>query len=423
MKNEKFLKVAQERHFFDKHKHVLVAVSGGKDSMCLLQTLYDSRETLEINLGIVHINHGQRKASEKEEDYLKDWAHEHGIPIFIDYFQGKFSEMAARDFRYGFFKKVMKDKGYTALVTAHHADDQAETIFMRFLRGSRLRHLSGIAPVQSFGPGQLIRPFLDFRKDELEVLFYFEDESNNGTDFLRNRVRNLYLSDLTKENPKFEQALVDFGQETELLLTALKFLTKNIIVTDMQQFLVQEEAIQYFLLQDYIEKIPDLELTKAQFQAVLHILRTKANYCQHLKKNYYLIKDYRNFTIEKIVPKTDEFLENLTIKSQGLYSFGKFIFSLDQVLENADQVLFLEKNQPLAIRKRQNGDVLLLNGYHKKVNRYFIDQKIPQKERDETYIIEQNKKVYGIANIVASDLSKLLKNDTMKSTLYIKMKE
>lgn len=423
MKKERFLKVAQKRHFFDKHQHVLVAVSGGKDSMCLLETLYDSRETLDIDIAIAHVNHGLREASKKEEKYLKDWACEHDIPIFVAYFRGEFSENAAREFRYDFFKKIMQENGYTALVTAHHADDQAETIFMKFLRGSRLRHLSGIMSVQDFGPGQLIRPFLDFTKDDLEASFYFEDESNHGTDFLRNRIRNLYLPNLKNENPNFQQALCDFGQETTLLFDALASLTKHIKVTDIERFLSQDNAVQYFLLQEYLKNFPDLELTKAQFQEVLYILRTKANYRHYLKQGYYLVKDYKAFAIKKLVPETDEVSESLMIKSQGTYSLGKFIFSLDQDIEHANQILFLEKNKPILIRKRENGDTFSLNGHHKKVNRYFIDKKISQKDREETFIVEQDKKIYGITNIVASDLSKSLKNGTMKSTLYIKMKE
>ncbi|MFX3845485.1 tRNA lysidine(34) synthetase, partial [Streptococcus suis] len=84
-----------------------------------------------IELGIAHINHGQREESVLEEKYLKQLAEESNVPFYLSYVEGVFSEEAARKWRYGFFATIMEKDGYTALVTAHHADDQAETVFMR----------------------------------------------------------------------------------------------------------------------------------------------------------------------------------------------------------------------------------------------------------------------------------------------------
>lgn len=128
---DNIFKEIQKKAYFAKHKKVLIAVSGGVDSMNLLHFLYIYRDKLEIEIGIAHINHKQRQESEMEEAYLCEWAEKHQIPIYVDYFSGIFSEKAARDFRYQFLKNYGR-KNYTAVVTAHHADDQAETIFMRF---------------------------------------------------------------------------------------------------------------------------------------------------------------------------------------------------------------------------------------------------------------------------------------------------
>lgn len=161
---EKLLQMMQEKGYFNQHKKVLVAVSGGADSMSLLHFLYNHQKDLDIQLGIAHVNHKQRQESEYEENYLRHWAKEHKVPFHYSAFSGKFSENAARTFRYDFFKRIMKEADYSALVTAHHADDQAETIFMRLLRGSRLRHLSGICDVRSLALVRLFVPFCIFRK-------------------------------------------------------------------------------------------------------------------------------------------------------------------------------------------------------------------------------------------------------------------
>ena len=317
----------------------------------------------------------------------------------------------------------MRDKGYTALVTAHHADDQAETILMRFIRGSRLRHLSGIQVIQDFGPGQLIRPFLSFKKSELKATIYFEDASNQEQTYLRNRVRLQYLPQLEKENPRFSDYLLDFGQENTQLLQALQDLTKDIDIRDVSQFKQQTPAVQHFLLQDYLTHFSDLQISRAQFEDILAILRNKANYHHHLKNQYYLSKNYEKFEISKILPETDENEQEYVIKSEGIFEFGNTVFSLQEELTDANQIIFVEKEKPIRLRYRKPGDTLLIHGVNKKLRRYFIDEKIPEERRQKAIIIEQDKEILGIANLVTSDLSKSLKNDIMKVKLYIKTKE
>lgn len=420
---ERFLKVTQDGHFFDKHSLVLIAVSGGKDSMNVLHLLYNYRVVLGIEIGVAHVNYQQRPEAIQEERYVREWAKQRQLPFYVSYFEGKFSEENARKMRYDFFKKVMKEHHYTALVTAHHADDQAETIFMRLIRGSRLFHLSGMKVVQPFAGGELIRPLLSFRKSELLEFEHFEDKSNYSSAYFRNRIRNTYLPTLTKENPKLTSTLVYLGTEVEMMCQAIDDLTAHIDITKITNFVNQTPAVQSILMQRYIAQFPELQLTKDQFEQVLTILRTKANYQHHLKGDYYLVKDYHSFSITKIQPKTDGKFPEYMIESEGVFEHGSFLFSLNSPLENADQILYLKANQPIMLRKRKAGDKILLHSIHKKVRRYFIDEKIPKKERDEAILVEQDGKIYGIANIVASDLSKSLKHDIIKATLYIKMKE
>ena len=99
----------------------------------------------------------------------------------------------------------MEKEDCTALVTGHHANDQAETTFMRLIRGTKLRHLSGIPVRQPFGRGELIRPLLTFTKDELMKIPHFEDSSNDSQDYFRNRVRHQYLPEFEKKIPKCKQ--------------------------------------------------------------------------------------------------------------------------------------------------------------------------------------------------------------------------
>ncbi|MGQ7462750.1 tRNA lysidine(34) synthetase TilS [Streptococcus suis] len=422
MKN-RFLKVTQEGHFFDKHEKVLVAVSGGLDSMNLFHLLYQCQQELGISLGLAHVNHGQREESVSEESYLKQLAEDCKIPFYQSHFEGRFSEEVARKWRYAFFAEIMEQEGYTALVTAHHADDQAETVLMRLIRGSRLRHLSAIQSIQPFANGELVRPLLTFKKSDFDNVFHFEDCSNADFKYFRNRVRNDYLPKLKQENPKIDKALCHLADDTSNLLQALRDLTSHLSITDLTSFRQQTQSVQTYLLEEYLEGFPDLQLSRSQFDEVLHILQSKANYRHLLKNNYILEKEYDSFKIYKIGPQTDEQIEPIMVESEGIFSYGSYIFSLNHPLENAEQILHFPSEVPIRLRGRQAGDTIQINGVTKKLRRWFIDNKIPQKVRQEAVVIEQAGKIYGIANLASSDLSKSLKNDIIKATLYIKMKE
>ena len=420
MIDQKFRKQMQEKRYFQNHRKVLVAVSGGLDSMTLFHLLYQNREELEIELGIAHVNHKQRPESNMEEKELSNFAQQLGVKFFSSNFSGDFSEEKARRFRYRFFEEIMLAEGYTALVTAHHADDQAETVFMRLIRGARLRHLSGMTEVQSFANGELIRPLLHFHKQDFPDILHFEDESNLQNDYLRNRIRNLYLPSLEKENPRFKDSLISLGKEVENLQTALSHLTQGLDVTNLEVFERQIPEVQNFLLQEYLKKFSSLNINKKQFEEILGILRTKANYLHPLKDGYELVKDYKHFEIRKISRRSDLKMDSILLECGNQLQFGDYQFSFGTPLEGENvQAIAVSRETPLLLRRRKTGDCLRLKGHHKKLRRLFIDQKIPFEEREKAIIVEQNQQILAIVNIAISDLSKELKSDIMSTVLYI----
>ena len=386
---EKLLQMMQEKGYFNQHKKVLVAVSGGADSMSLLHFLYNHQKDLDIQLGIAHVNHKQRQESEHEEAYLRHWAEEHKVPFHYSAFSGKFSENAARTFRYEFFKQVMKDYDYSALVTAHHADDQAETIFMRLLRGSRLRHLTGISAIRPFGTGQIIRPFLHLTKDQLPVTFHFEDRSNTSLAYLRNRIRLSYLPTLSQENPKIKEHLCLLAEEIGLMEQALGELTKDISITDLSVFQQQSAPVQLFLLQNYLDSFPDLQLSKGQFNQLISYLRKNTSGKMPLKNGYELVKTQTDFLIRKEA--------SISLSPPCLLEFGKSVefedytltFSEFNDVSNTDAIS-IWSDAPIVIRHRKEGDKIDLGSHHKKLRRLFIDNKILEKDRQKAIVGEQD---------------------------------
>lgn len=386
---QKLLQMMQAKGYFNQHKKILVAVSGGADSMSLLHFLYNHQKDLDIQLGIAHVNHKQRQESENEEAYLRHWAKEHKVPFHYSAFSGKFSENAARTFRYEFFKRVMKDYDYSALVTAHHADDQAETIFMRLLRGSRLRHLTGISAIRPFGTGQIIRPFLHLTKAQLPVTFHFEDRSNTSLAYLRNRIRLSYLPTLSQENPKIKEHLCLLAEEIGLMEQALGELTKDISTTDLSVFQQQSDAVQLFLLQNYLDSFPDLQLSKGQFNQLISYLRKNASGKMPLKNGYELVKTQTYFLIRKEA--------SISLSPPCLLEFGKSVefedytltFSEFNDVSNTDAIS-IWSDAPIVIRHRKEGDKIDLGSHHKKLRRLFIDNKILEKDRQKAIVGEQD---------------------------------
>lgn len=417
---EKFFQFCQKEGLFESHQKVLLALSGGVDSMTLLDWLYHYQHQLGIDLVLAHVNHHQRMEADQEERGIRELAEAKHLPLKIAHFSGHFSESRARQFRYDFFEKVMKEEACSALVTAHHMDDQAETILMRLIRGSRPRHLKGIPLKQPFGQGVLIRPLLYFKKEDFPEIFHYEDKSNQSLDYFRNRVRHRYLPLLEEENPQVTSALVNLGEDLSHWHQALKELTKDLNPQDVTQFQKQSPAVQIYLLEEYIASFPDLQLSRAQFEQLHRIVVNKSNTQQVLKNGYEIYKDYHYFEIRKISRRTDDRLsEDLlqfgTIKIVGAYRFLFGVEPSDSYMEAVP----LPSNHPVYVRPRRDGDRILINGHHKKVSRLLINQKIPLHQRNNLVVLEQDKQILAIPEIAISDLSKELKNDIIRDTIYI----
>ncbi|MFK4911315.1 tRNA lysidine(34) synthetase TilS [Lactococcus petauri] len=405
----RFLKLVQQKEFFKEHRRVLVALSGGKDSMTLFNWLYTYRKELEVELFTAHVNYGLRDVADWEEEQLKQKMADLQIELEVAHYDSdeKFSEEAGRNMRYEFFRQVMADKNCTALVTAHHKGDQVETVLMREITGRRLRHLTGIPERQAFGTGELIRPLLTFSKADFDAEEYFEDVTNAGTDYLRNRVRNQYIPALTQENPQFSEAIVSMSQEVTLAFSVIKDKIAELeIIKDeinLKLFLRQSRALQHFILQEYLEKFPDLQVSKAKFSELLWIIERPQQYRSELSNAYFFVKNDQYFMI---VPNQPFPKKEIEIRE-------------DDPKDASFMRVDLPMEGEIEIRKRQPGDYILINGHHKKLRKFFIEQHVPLEKRENLLILVE-KDIYAITDLTVSDLSKALKNDKMKRTLWVK---
>jgi tRNA(Ile)-lysidine synthase len=201
---------------------VLVAVSGGADSMALLQGLWEVREDFHPSLAVAHLDHGLRAGGEEETCFVRDAAAKLGVPFFHQKVsvrarqkeRGLTIQEAARDLRYDFLRETARKNEASKVALGHSADDQAETILMRLLRGSGTRGLSGIPPARE---GIFIRPLIDVWREEIESFLkqrrvdYLDDPSNQSRQYLRNRVRHELLPLLRSYNPRIHRVLVQMA--------------------------------------------------------------------------------------------------------------------------------------------------------------------------------------------------------------------
>jgi tRNA(Ile)-lysidine synthase len=266
----------QEQGFLQKNDTVVVAVSGGADSVCLLHILAEWKHTLQINLHVAHLNHCLREHDSTEDaDYVAGLAHKLGLPARIEardvaeYRRQKRCslEEAAREVRYRFLGEVVRSTGAAAVAVGHTRDDHIETILLHLLRGTGTAGLRGLQPLSMIHPGQgapvltVIRPLLDItRKDTVRYCHAHRlgpriDTSNLSPDFLRNRIRHELLPVLEQYNPAIDAALLRLGS-----------------IADADVTYIEEQALHAW--KDIADERPDaLYLDRKKMMSLPHTLK------------------------------------------------------------------------------------------------------------------------------------------------------
>ena len=242
---------------------VVCAVSGGADSVALLFGLYLLKEKLGITLQAAHFNHHLRGTeSDRDEAFVRQFCDRYEIPLTVgegEIVPGKKGlEAAAREARYAFLRSLPGK-----IATAHTADDNAETVLMHLVRGTGLKGLGGIAPVN----GKVIRPMLNITRRQVEAflqeynLRFVEDSSNRGDDFLRNRLRHHVMPILKAENPRFSENTSAMAQRLRQDETALAQKADFDELPDVQTLKAMAPAVRSRVLDKHISKSSILKST------------------------------------------------------------------------------------------------------------------------------------------------------------------
>ncbi len=210
MLKEEVLKTIKTYNLIEKNDKVVIGVSGGPDSICLLHLLYSIKKELEFEIVVAHINHQIRKVADSETEYVKDFCKNLGIECFVKKEnitelakkQKKGTEEAGRQVRYDFFEDVAQKTNSNKIATAHNSNDRAETVILNILRGSGI---SGLKGIEAMRDNKYIRPLIFTKREKIEEYCQENnlnpkiDESNMENIYNRNKVRNIIIPYIEKE--------------------------------------------------------------------------------------------------------------------------------------------------------------------------------------------------------------------------------
>lgn len=406
---EKFEAFVREQKLFDKNDRVLVALSGGVDSVVLATLMLRSGYTFSV----AHCNfHLRGEESNRDERFVRSWAEKNKIKLFVSEFdtyeymqqKGISLEMAARELRYSMFNNLMTSQGFSLLATAHHADDSAETFFINLLRGTGIAGLHGILPKHD----NIVRPLLfAIRKDIFDFakannIPFVEDSTNEETQFLRNKIRHRLFPLLKDLCPNFDTVIkkdIDRLRETEIVFrSVIERLRADIIEKESNICKINIDRLKklhpirillYELLSEYGFNETDSNNVLAsldkesgkQFFSKTHRLLKDRNYLfitplnadQHQER--YLLNESQNMVNEPI-HLVLETLEDLTFvnisKERNIAMFDKELLRF-----------------PLVLRHWKQGDAFVPFGMRKskKLSDFFTSEKYSLIEKQQQWLL------------------------------------
>jgi len=400
---EKFKKYIKDNQLFDKNEKMLLAISGGADSVSLAYLLKSENYTFSF----AHCNFKLRaKESDNDEVFVKNLANELGVKYFVSHFETKkyasekkiSIQMAARELRYNWFEKIRKENDFDYILTAHHRDDEVETFLINLIRGTGIRGMLGIKARR----GQIIRPLLFFTKKEIHHFLqennyeFIEDGSNADEKYMRNKIRlklipifndlNLaFSSTLSKEMSYLNEVMEVFDAEIEKKKVEL-------LKKEKEGFSISiKRLMQLSPLQTYLYEM----LNPFGFSEVNNIargLKTQSGKQFHSTTHRIIIDRERLF----ILPIKEQNYSSIQIeKSESEVSSPihlRFNLSEDLTIHNDINFAILDYEKlhfPLELRKWEKGDFFFPLGMKgkKKLSDFFVDNKTSIHDKEQKWVL------------------------------------
>jgi tRNA(Ile)-lysidine synthase len=426
---------------------VLIGLSGGPDSVCLLHLLYRLKDRFGLTLHAVYVDHNLRPdETPAEREFCRDLCERMGVNFAVksvdvsSFAKGKKlnKQEAARALRYKAFEEAAIELKADKIALGHNADDQLETVVMRFLRGAGPRGLSGMPAKR----GMIIRPLIGVERGDIERFIregnipFVVDSSNTGTDYFRNRIRRKLVPVMRQLNPSIADTVADtvsILQEEEryfdliVTKTLMKMISRK-TAERIELFLapmeIMDKAILRRVLRRAIEETDSLRgMSFAHIEDIIGLVKNAPSGARlFLPRGIRVIKEYALIILTSEKPvRIDEYElsppSEVAIRGAGMViraevgdRAGDFGDGRSQVLLDAGAM-----ELPLRIRRRARGDFFFPMGFgrRKKLQDFFVDAKVPRDERDRVPIVVSGNDVVWIAGHRADERFRV-KEDTKK---------
>jgi tRNA(Ile)-lysidine synthase len=452
------LQFIRDNKLFEGINKLLLAVSGGPDSVCLLLLMLRLRNELDMNLHIAHLNHKLRgNDSDNDAEYVLKLAQKLDLPVTIDERDvkeyrrkhGGTLEETARDVRYDFLAKTANTIGADAVAVGHTRDDNIETILMHLIRGTGTRGLRGLKPVTqlrtSTGTVKVLRPLLEINRIETQDYCRTNgdeprfDISNESLTPLRNRIRHQFIPLLESYNEQVSEALLRdarmaadelefFNLATGELWGTIAKIHKNTVVINKKGLQSLHPALQRHLFRESIEKITgslkDIEVR--HIEMILDALDLQAGKQITLPEGVTFIIEYDRFLLTRDVSSLSPFpvLDGeYLLEVPGMTEFSGWkvnagIISLEQVKHTENNYLayfdYAKVGNELLVRSRRTADSFYPLGMAqpKKVGEFMIDTKIPRTWRKMVPVVCSPQQIIWITGYRIDDRVKVTDDTT-----------
>lgn len=406
----RFQEYIEHNQLFDKKDRVLLAVSGGRDSMLMTYLFLQSGFTFSV----AHCNFQLRgQESKKDERLVLDFCEENKIECHVKHFDTEYFakenglsiQMAARELRYAWFDSLLCEHGYDVVAIAQHHNDQIETFFVNLFRGTGIRGLHGILPKKE----RIVRPILFLEAEEVFQALqryeipYRDDQSNFSADYLRNKIRLQLVPEMREIAPHFEDTMrknIQHFQEEESVFEFFLHREREKYFSEKEQWIEIDKTI----FKEYEDKLLVLyqifkpfSFSKGVLQDVLRHLNSHSGlvfesvaYEMLLDRDVFLLRAKEDESRKKteIIPESCEgkiVLEECSLSWQQ-QDINEIIISSDSntAFVNAEKLVF-----PLKIRKWKKGDVFIPLGMEgkKKLSDFFVDRKLSRFEKENVKLL------------------------------------
>ncbi len=431
----KQLKNLKREEIIKKNDKILIAFSGGPDSVFLFYLLNYLKSEYNLEIALMYVNHNLRTDVDNDLNFVKDFSKKNDVKLYIESVDvnshskkmKQSIELAARELRYEALEKVFQKEGFTKIATGHNLDDNVETFIFRLLRGTSIRGLKGIPRVRE----NIIRPILQFEKknivnflEELNQKFII-DYTNDEIDYTRNFIRNEVFPKFIQINPRFKDKINN-------LILEINDRDENVKVQNIEVNMSKDKFVRY-LENKGVKEISREKIDKI-YENIFNengLIDSKGSKEFYLGNGKILQKKYGQLKIVEKEEKKDYNIEVIIKKNQSVewYNYEIILYKNFEIFEKD----FLKKNNQeynyyeiesdleigkLIVRSRKAGDTILVkNSEHQKIKKILIDEKIPKWERDKIPIIE------NINDVEDGDKREILLISNIKSSKFLKKVE